>query len=143
MSNYSSSYDQSTVTTALPSRIRPSDIGLVSEAIHPRRDKWRWPSGTIHQEGGSESSSALDSKTANGQVARKDSAYVEMADELVANGHAEPTDREAPTHELAVEDEGICRSRRSGVGVLMKPLPREKRKSVHRMMRKGASSSSQ
>lgn len=114
----------------------------VSEAIHARRDKLR-PSGTIHQEGGSKSSSALDSKTANGQVAREDSAYVEMAGELVANGHAEPADREALIHELVVEDKGICRSRRSGVGVLMKPLPREKRKSVHRMMRKGASSSSQ
>lgn len=98
MSNYSSSYDQSTVTTVLPSRIRPSDIGLVSKAIHARRDKRR-PSGTIHQEGGSKSSSALDSKTANGQVAREDSAYVEMAGELIANGHAEPADREAPTHE--------------------------------------------
>lgn len=76
-------------------------------------------------------------------MARKDSAYVEMADELVANGHAEPADREAPTHELVVEDEGIYRSRRSRVGVLMKPLPREKRKSRHRMMRKATSSSSQ
>lgn len=128
MSDYSSGYDpkygynrnafaHKTVGTAIMGRVVKvivTPIGLVSEAIHARRDKRR-PSGTVNQEGGSDSSSALDSKTANmsgeGQVARKDSAYVEvppeMADELIANGQAEPADREAPTHELVVEDEGI------------------------------------
>ena len=118
MSDYNSGYDpqygynrnafaHNTVGTAIMGRVVKiivTPIGLLSEAIHARKDKKR-------------SSSALDDASdgqttiATGiQVERKDSAYVEvspeLADELIASGQAEPTDVQAPTHELVEDDEG-------------------------------------
>ena len=116
MSNYDSGYDpkygynrnafaHNTVGTAIMGRVVKiivTPIGLVSEAIHAHKDKKR-------------SSSALGDAS-NGQmtiatelhVERKDSAYVEvspeLADELIASGQAEPTDVQAPTHELVEDD---------------------------------------
>lgn len=78
-----------------------------------------------------------------GQVARKESAYLEVPPEIagegIANGQAELADREAPTHGLVVEDEGICVVTKR-IGRLMKLLLRVRRKSLHQMMRKGTES---
>ena len=115
MNDYDSGYDpkygynrnafaHKTVGTAIMGRVVKvivTPIGLVSEAIHAHRDRRR-------------SSVALeeDKKAAEGQVERKESAYVEVspevADELIASGQAEAADREAPTHELVVEEGMGC-----------------------------------
>ena len=89
-------------------KIIVTPIGLVSEAIHARRDKRR-PSEALEQTIGNQTTAVSNS---GDQVERKESAYVEVppevADELIASGQAEAADREAPTHELD-EDEGIAR----------------------------------
>ena len=122
MSDYDSGYDpkygynrnafaHKTVGTAIMGRVVKiivTPIGLVSEAIHARRDKRR-PSEALEQTIGNQTTAVSNS---GDQVERKESAYVEVppevADELIASGQAEAADREAPTHELD-EDEGIAR----------------------------------
>lgn len=97
-------------------------IGLVSEAVHARKDKRRASSNAAPQEAGLNSpiaeggSGKKEGLPAEEQAQRKDSAYVdvppEMADELIASGQAEPTDRKTPTHELVPqdkEDDGVDR----------------------------------
>ena len=118
MSDYDSSYDpkygynrnafaHGTVGTAIMGRVVKiivTPIGLVSEAIHARRDKRR-PSEALEQGASKQKTSVSNS---GDQVERKGSAYVEVppevADGLIANGQAEAADREAPTHELVVDD---------------------------------------
>lgn len=105
MSDYDSDYDSKygynrnafaykTVGTAIISRVVKvimTLIGLVSEAIYARRDRRR-------------SSIALeDKKTTEGQVKRKESAYVKVPLEV-----ADTADRETPTHELVVEEGVGC-----------------------------------
>ena len=122
MSDYNSGYDpkygynrnafaHKNVGTALMGRVVKiivTPIGLVSEAIHARRDKRR-PSEALEQDIGNQTTAVPNS---GDQVERKESAYVEVppevADELIASGQAEAADTEAPTHEL-VEDEGMGR----------------------------------
>ena len=122
MSDYDSGYDpkygynrnafaHKTVGTAIMGRVVKiivTPIGLVSEAIHARRDKRR-PSEVVEDETSDPKTAISDS---GDQVGRKESAYVEVppevADELIASGQAEAADKEAPTHEL-IEDEGMGR----------------------------------
>ena len=118
MSDYNSGYDpkygynrnafaHKTVGTAIMGRVVKiivTPIGLVSEAIHARRDKRR-PSEAVEDDASNQKTAVPDSGE---QVERKESAYVEVppevADELIASGQAEAADTEAPTHELVVDD---------------------------------------
>ena len=122
MNEYDSGYDpkygynrnafaHKTVGTAIMGRVVKiivTPIGLVSEAIHARRDKRR-PSEALEEDVSNQKTAVSNS---GDQVERKDSAYVEVppevANELIASGQAEATDRKAPTHEL-VEDEDMGR----------------------------------
>ena len=106
-----------TVGTAIMGRvvkIIATPIGLVSEAIHARRDQRR-PSSDVVVAG--EDSNVLSGSGSNKavisnqhQVEQKEPAYVEVppevADELIASGQAEAADREIPTHELVEEEKG-------------------------------------
>ncbi|CAD6565111.1 MAG: hypothetical protein ASARMPREDX12_005695 [Alectoria sarmentosa] len=113
MSDYNSGYDpkygynrnafaHKTLGTAVMGRVIKiivTPLGLVSEAIHARNDKRRPSSDAAAQEAG---------------LNLEHSAYVEvppeMADELIASGQAEPTEGQAPTHELVLDekrDDGI------------------------------------
>ena len=122
MSDYDSGYDpkygynrnafaHKTVGTAIMGRVVKiivTPIGLVSEAIHARRDKRR-PSEAVEDDPSIQKTAVSNS---GDQVERKESAYVEVppevADELIASGQAEAADTEAPTHEL-IEDEDMGR----------------------------------
>ena len=126
MSDYDSGYDpkygynrnafaHKTVGTAIMGRVVKlivTPIGLVSEAIHARKDRRQSSTDAVAQQAGSNSSAVEGQKMTSsneGQVERKDSAYVvvppEVADELIASGQAEPTtDGHAPTHELVVDE---------------------------------------
>ena len=122
MSDYDSGYDpkygynrnafaHKSVGTAIMGRVVKiivTPIGLVSEAIHARRDKRR-PSEAVEEDAGDQKTAVSNS---GDQVERKESAYVEVppqvADELIASGQAEEADTETPTHEL-IEDEGMSR----------------------------------
>ena len=126
MSDYDSGYDpkygynrnafaHGTVGTAVMGQVLKmivTPIGLVSEAVHARKEKRRASSNAAPQEAG------LNSLTAEGVSSKKevisteeeDSVYVdvppEVADELIASGQAEPTDEKTPTHELVPQDKG-------------------------------------
>lgn len=128
MSDYDSGYDpkygynrnafaHQTPGTAVMGRVVKlivTPIGLVSEAVHARKDKRRPSSDAAAKEAGSKPSAREDTScnrkaiSTEGQTARKDSAYVdvppEVADELIASGQVEPTDGQAPTHELVLDD---------------------------------------
>ena len=126
MSDYDSGYDPKygynrnafaykTVGTAIMGRVVKiivTPIGLVSEAIHARKDRRQSSIDAAAQQAGSSPSAVEGQKTTSSdeiQVERKDSAYVvvppEVADELIDSGQAEPTtDGHAPTHELVVDE---------------------------------------
>ncbi len=122
MSSYDSGYDpkygynrnafaHKTVGTALMGRVVKiivTPIGLVSETIHARKDRRRSSSDAVAKEASSNTSARDDRNPTKAQIERQDSAYVEVppevADQLIASGHAEPTDRHMPTHELVVDE---------------------------------------
>lgn len=137
MSDYNSGYDpkygynrnafaHGTVGTAVMGQVVKmivTPIGLVSEAVHARKEKRRPSSNAAPQETGSNSSTAegVSSKkeaiSPEEQAQEKGSASVdappayvdvppEVADELIASGQAEPTDEKTPTHELVPQDKG-------------------------------------
>lgn len=128
MGNYKSGYDPEygynrnafahhTLGTAVMSQVVKmivTPIGLVSEAVHARKDKSRRSSNAVAEGAGLTSSAAEDASnkgmamSTEGQADQKDIAYVavppEVADKLIASGQAEATDRQTPTHELVVDD---------------------------------------
>ena len=130
MSDYNSGYDEKygynrnafahkTLGTAIMGRVVKiivTPIGLVSEAVHAHKDKGRSSSTATTQEAGSNSSALEDGSSrkttaaSEGPMESTDAAYVdvppEMADQLIASGQAEPTDKQAPTQELVVDDDG-------------------------------------
>ena len=137
MSDYDSGYDpkygynrnafaHKTVGTAVMGRVAKmivTPIGLVSEAVHARKEKGRSSSNAAAQEAGlnstaSEGASSKKTSILNeGQVERGDladvdgpPAYVnvppELADEHVASGQAEPIEGQVPTHELVPDEKG-------------------------------------
>lgn len=130
MSDYNSGYDpkygynrnafaHKSLGTAVMGRVVKiivTPMGLVSEAIHARKDKRRPSSDAAAREAGlnlsvvEDVSSKKSAISTEGQVEREDSAYVEVppevADELIASGQAEPTEGQAPTHELVLDDKG-------------------------------------
>ena len=137
MSDYDSGYDpkygynrnaftHKTVGTAVMGRVVKlivTPIGLVSEAVHARKDKGRSLSNAAAQEAGLKSAAsegASSKKTSilnEGQVERGDLADVdgqpafvdvppEVANELIASGQAEPTEGQQPTHELVPDGKG-------------------------------------
>ena len=126
MSDYDSGYDpkygynrnafaHGTVGTAVMGQVLKmivTPIGLVSEAVHARKEKRRASSNAAPQEAGLNSSTAegVSSKKEVISTEEKDSVYVdvppELADELIASGQAEPTDEKTPTHELVPQDKG-------------------------------------
>ena len=114
MSDYDAGYDpkygynrnafaHKTVGTAIMGRVVKlivTPIGLVSEAIHARRDKRR-PSESVADDASIPKTAVSNS---GDQVGGGESAY----DELIASGQAEAADTDAPTHEL-IEEERIGR----------------------------------
>ena len=136
MSNYDSGYDpkygynrnaftHKTVGIAVMGRVVKlivTPIGLVSEAVHARKDKGRSLSNAAAREAGlnstaSEGASKKTSILNEGQVERGDLADVdgqpafvdvppEVANELIASGQAEPTEGQQPTHELVPDEKG-------------------------------------
>lgn len=128
MSDYNSGYDpkygynrnafaHETLGTAVMGQVVKmivTPIGLVSEAVHALKDKRRPSSDAAPQEAGLNPSTAegasskKEAISTEDQAERKDSAYVNVppavADELIASGQAEPTDRQAPSHELVSDD---------------------------------------
>lgn len=130
MSDYDSGHDpkygynrnafaHNTLGTAVMGRVVKiivTPIGLVSEAVHARKDKRRPSSDAVVQEAGLKLPAFEDASgkktviSIEGALKREDSAYVdvppEVADELIASGQAEPTDGHAPTHELVVDERG-------------------------------------
>ena len=130
MSDYSSGYDpkygynrnafaHKTLGMAVMGRVVKiivTLLGLVSEAIHARKDKRRPSSDAAAREAGlnlsvvEDVSSKKSAISTEGHVEKKDLAFVEVppevADELIASGQAEPTEGQAPTHELVLNDKG-------------------------------------
>ena len=137
MSDYDSGYDpkygynrnafaHKTVGTAVMGRVVKlivTPIGLISEAVHARKDKGRSLSNAAAQEAGLNSTApegASSKKTSSlneCQVERGDLADVdgqpafvdvppEVANELIASGQAEPTEGQQPTHELVPDEKG-------------------------------------
>ena len=137
MSDYDSGYDpkygynrnaftHKTVGTAVMGRVVKlivTPIGLVSEAVHARKDKGRSLSNAAARESGlnsavSEGASSKNTSILNeGQGEREDLANVdgqpafvdvppEVANELIASGQAEPTEGQQPTHELVPDENG-------------------------------------
>ena len=137
MSDYDSGYDpkygynrnafaHKTVGTAVMGRVVKlivTPIGLISEAVHARKDKGRSLSDAAAREAGLNSTAsegASNKKTSilnEGQVERGDSADVdgqpafvdvppEVANELIASGQAESTEGQQPTHELVPDEKG-------------------------------------
>ncbi|KAL8991808.1 MAG: hypothetical protein Q9169_007632 [Polycauliona sp. 2 TL-2023] len=119
MSTYAAGYDEQygynrnafshqTIGTAVMGRVVKllvTPIGLVSEAVHSRRNK-QSPFEPGEQTTTSVPRTANEANDVGNQRRTKgdDSIYVQVpskvADELVASGQAEPTDAEKPTHEL-------------------------------------------
>ncbi|KAL8991710.1 MAG: hypothetical protein Q9169_007723 [Polycauliona sp. 2 TL-2023] len=119
MSTYAAGYDENygyncnafshkTMGTAMMGRVVKlvaTPIGLVSEAVHSRRNKHN-PSGPGKQSTASSPRIVNETNDVDyrSQINGDDSIYVQVppkvADELVASGQAEPTDAEKPTHEL-------------------------------------------
>ena len=137
MSDYDSGYDpkygynrnaftHKTVGTAVMGRVVKlivTPIGLVSEAVHARKDKGRSLSNAAAREAGlnwtdSEGASSKKTPSLNERQAEREDlvdvdgqpAFVdvppEVANELIASGQAEPTEGQQPTHELVPDEKG-------------------------------------
>lgn len=128
MSGYDSGYDpmygynrnafaHKTMGTAVMGQVVKmivTPLGLVSEAVHARKEKRRPSSNAAPQEAGSRSSTAEggsgkeDAISTEERAQIEDSAYVdvppEVAEELITSGQAESTSRKTPTHELVPQD---------------------------------------
>ena len=78
-------------------RLIAAPIGLVSEAVHNRKDKKR---GDSQSEGSSDESSSQMADPADDSAPVFVDVSPEQAEELIANKQAVPVDGEKPTHEL-------------------------------------------